>query len=169
MSTQNAMNAAPHAALPVRARQLIAEYADAIDDGALSAWPSFFTEDGLYRITTRQNEAANLPLSIMLCDNQAMLYDRVEAIEQANVFEPHFYRHILSDSRVLDADDIDDASIRLSTSFACVRTMLDGRAMLFASGRYVDQIVVQGERCLFRSRVVILDSSRIDTLIAIPL
>jgi anthranilate 1,2-dioxygenase small subunit len=149
-----------------RARRLIADYADTIDDGELKVWPTYFIEDGLYRITTRQNEAANMPLSIMLCDNQAMLYDRVEAIEQANVFEPHFYRHILSDSRTLGytAD-----SIRMSTSFCCVRTMLDGRAMMFASGRYVDEIVIHGDVCLFRSRVVILDSSRIDTLIAIPL
>lgn len=163
---QDSTPAAAHAALQARARHLIADYADTIDDGELKHWPTFFTEDGLYRITTRQNEAANLPLSIMLCDNQAMLYDRVEAIEQANVFEPHFYRHILSDSRVLEASD---QSIRLATSFSCVRTMLDGRMMVFAAGRYVDEIVVQGERCLFRSRVVVLDSSRVDTLIAIPL
>jgi anthranilate 1,2-dioxygenase small subunit len=166
MSNQDFNIAADQAPLQARARRLIADYADTIDDGTLSDWPKFFTEDGLYRITTRQNEAASMPLSIMLCDNQAMLYDRVEAIEQANVFEPHFYRHILSDSRVLEAGD---DSIRLSTSFSCVRTMLDGRAMLFASGRYVDQIVVQGRQCLFRSRVVILDSSCVDTLIAIPL
>ena len=46
-----------------------------------------------------------------------------EAIEKANVFEPHYYRHILSDSRTLrtTAD-----SIVVETSFSCVRTMLDG-------------------------------------------
>jgi anthranilate 1,2-dioxygenase small subunit len=71
------------------------------DEGPLTDWPTFFTETCLYRITTRQNEERNMPLSIMLCDNHAMLYDRVEAIEKANIFEPHYYRHVLSDSRML--------------------------------------------------------------------
>jgi anthranilate 1,2-dioxygenase small subunit len=55
------------------------------------------------------------------------------------------------------------------TSFTCVRTMLDGRMTLFAAGRYRDDIVLDEGQCRFRSRTVVLDSSRIDTLIAIPL
>jgi anthranilate 1,2-dioxygenase small subunit len=112
------------------------------------------------------NEQQNLPLSIMLCDNQAMLYDRVEAVEKANIFEPHFYRHILSDSRVLAADP---HSLKIETSFICVRSMLDGRMDLFTAGKYVDELVKQDGRCLFSSKTVVLDHSRIDTLIAIPL
>jgi len=150
----------------VQARRLIADYADTIDDGMLSDWPKYFTHDGIYRITTRQNEAAKMPLSIMLCDNRAMLYDRVEAIEHANIFEPHVYRHILSDSRTVE---VTDDYLGVATSFSCVRTMLDGRMTLFAAGRYVDRIVLEEGQCRFRSRTVILDSSRIDTLIAIPL
>ena len=107
-----------------------------------------------------------MPLSIMLCDNHAMLFDRVEAIEKANVFEPHYYRHILSDSRLLrtTAD-----SIVVETSFFCVRTMLDGRMTLFAAGKQVDEVVMQDNRSLFRSKTVVLDASMVDTLIAIPL
>jgi anthranilate 1,2-dioxygenase small subunit len=132
----------------------------------LSDWPKFFTDPCLYRITTRLNEAKQMPLSIMLCDNQAMLYDRVEAVEKANIFEPHFYRHILSDARVLATDG---ESIKMETSFICVRSMLDGRMDLFIAGKYVDQVVKQDGRCLFRSKTVVLDHSRVDTLIAIPL
>src|SRR5436309_6884344 len=82
-------------------RHLLAAYTYVLDEGPLADWPTLFTESCLYRITTRQNEERNMPLSIMLCDNHAMLYDRVEAVEQANVFEPHYYRHTLSDSRTL--------------------------------------------------------------------
>jgi anthranilate 1,2-dioxygenase small subunit len=141
-------------------------YAYALDEGPLSDWPKFFTDPCLYRITTRLNESQQMPLSIMLCDNQAMLFDRVEAVEKANIFEPHFYRHILSDSRVLLADG---ESIKMETSFICVRSMLDGRMDLFIAGKYVDQVVKQDGRCLFRSKTVVLDHSRVDTLIAIPL
>jgi anthranilate 1,2-dioxygenase small subunit len=147
-------------------RQHQAAYTYAIDEGPLSDWPKFFTDPCLYRITTRQNEERKMPLSIMLCDNHAMLYDRVEAIEKANIFEPHVYRHILSDSRVRSAQD---DSITLETSFICVRSMLDGRMDLFAAGKYVDQVVKQDGHCLFKSKTVVLDHSRIDTLLAIPL
>lgn len=150
----------------VEARQHQAAYAYTIDEGPLSDWPTFFTDPCLYRITTRMNEERKMPLSIMLCDNHAMLYDRVEAVEKANIFEPHFYRHILSDSRVLAATE---DSLTLETSFICVRSMLDGRMDLFTAGKYVDQLVKQDGRCLFKSKTVVLDHSRIDTLIAIPL
>ena len=57
----------------------------------------------------------------------------------------------------------------METSFICVRTMLDGRMTLFAAGKYADEIVTQGNRWLFRSKTVVLDSSQVDTLIAMPL
>jgi anthranilate 1,2-dioxygenase small subunit len=148
------------------ARALIAAYASVLDEGPLSDWPTFFTEPCLYRITTRQNEEGNMPLSIMLCDNQAMLYDRVEAVEKANIYEPHYYRHILSDSRTLRTTA---QSVVMETSFICVRTMLDGRMTLFAAGKYLDEVVTEKGRWLFRSKTVVLDSSQVDTLIAKPL
>src|SRR5207237_2246312 len=73
---------------PGEARALLADYAYTLDAGRLAQWPTFFTERGLYRITTRQNHERGYPLSIMLCDNRNMLYDRVEATEKANIFEP---------------------------------------------------------------------------------
>ena len=153
--------------LAAAARALLVSYVYTIDEGPLSDWPTFFTDPGLYRITTRANVERNYPLSIMLCDNHKMLFDRVEAIEKANIFEPHLYRHILSDSRVLAGNE-DEA--RIETSFMCVRTMVDGGAMtLFAAGKYVDEVVSDAGRLLYRSKVVILDSSKVDTLLALPL
>jgi anthranilate 1,2-dioxygenase small subunit len=149
-----------------RARQLLAAYTYVLDEGPLTDWPTFFTETCLYRITTRQNEERNMPLSIMLCDNHAMLYDRVEAVEKANIFEPHYYRHVLSDSRMLRSTP---DSVWTETSFICVRTMLDGRMSLFAAGKYVDEVVARAGRCLFRTKMVVLDPSQVDTLIAKPL
>ena len=57
----------------------------------------------------------------------------------------------------------------METSFICVRTMLDGRQSLFTAGVYRDHVVMDGSRCRFRARSVILDSSQVDTLLAIPL
>jgi anthranilate 1,2-dioxygenase small subunit len=148
------------------ARVLQRDYVYAIDDGKLAEWPTYFTDPCLYRITTRDNLRQGFPLSIMLCDNQAMLFDRVEATEKANIYEPHMYRHILSDAQVIKAED---EVLTVRTSFICVRTMLDGGMSLFVSGEYSDEVVRVKGRCLFRSKTVVLDPSRIDTLIAIPL
>src|SRR5262249_134769 len=102
----------------------------------------------------------------MLCSNWAMLFDRIEATEKANIFEPQTYRHILSDTEVVERSA---ESLRTRTSFICVRTMGDGSMMLFACGEYADDVVYEDGRCLYRGKPVVLDHSRIDTLIAIPL
>lgn len=148
------------------ARALLRDYVNALDRGRLGEWPNFFVEECTYRIATRDNESRGFPLSIMLCNNRAMLFDRIEATEKANVFEPHSYRHILSESEVTAEAN---GALALRTSFLCVRIMHSGEMTLFACGEYVDEVVRDGGRCLFRSKSVILDSSRIDTLIAIPL
>jgi hypothetical protein len=43
--------------------------------------------------------------------------------------------------------------------------------MLFASGRYLDRIRMSGDRGLpqFEEKIVVCDSRRFDTLLAIPL
>jgi anthranilate 1,2-dioxygenase small subunit len=46
--------------------------------------------------------------------------------------------------------------------------MRGGETLLFASGRYIDRVRVQGSP-LFAEKIVVCDSSRIDTLLAIPL
>jgi hypothetical protein len=45
--------------------------------------------------------------------------------------------------------------------------MENGETMLFASGRYVDRIATK--EMLYEERVVVCDSRRFDTLLAIPL
>ena len=47
--------------------------------------------------------------------------------------------------------------------------MRDGRMDLFAAGVYLDRVRDDGGRLRFAERIVVCDSSRIDTLLAIPL
>jgi len=167
MSDTNVYIPGPQRPTQADARTLLADYCAAIDDLRLSEWVAMFTDPCLYRITTRANLARGMPLSIMLCDTKAMLFDRVEAIEQANLFEPHVTRHVLSDSRVIDAKGL---VLSVETSFIVVRTMVaSGEMMLFAAGKYLDEVVSEGGRTMFRSKTVVLDSSLVDTLIALPL
>ena len=146
-------------------------YVRCIDDGRLEDWPGFFTEQCHYRITTADNHRRGLPAGIVWADSRGMLVDRVSALREANIYERHSYRHLLGAPAVLSADPAPDGVVdmRSETSFLVVRITGDGPTDLFASGRYIDRYLVSGDRALLRERVVVCDSSRIDTLLAVPL
>ena len=59
------------------------------------------------------------------------------------------------------------AKLMTTANFLVVRIMENGDTLLFASGRYVDRISLPEMQYL--ERVVICDSRRFDTLLAIPL
>jgi 3-phenylpropionate/cinnamic acid dioxygenase small subunit len=144
---------------------LHARYAHALDDDRLEDWPGFFTEDGVYRIATAENEARGLPLPVLYAEGRAMLRDRVASLRHANIYEPQRYRHIVSSFLV---EAVSATEVRSVSSFLVVRVMQDGQALLFASGRYLDRIALAPEP-LYAERVVVCDSRRFDTLLAIPL
>lgn len=141
-------------------------YANCIDDDALERWPEFFTPDGLYRITTAENQARGLPIGIIHADGQAMMRDRVLSLREANIYEAQRYRHILSEPLVTaEAGPV----LRARTSFMTARITNGDETHLFATGIYEDRVVESGGGWLFEEKVVVLDSDRVDTLLALPL
>jgi anthranilate 1,2-dioxygenase small subunit len=140
----------------------------AINDDRLEAWPDFFVERGIYRITTAENHQRGLPLPLMYADSRAMLRDRVNALRHANVYEAQRYRHCVS---AVLAERIDTHTARAVSTFQVLRIMHSGETTLFASGCYRDRIRLAGENGLaqFEERLVVIDSRRVDTLMAIPL
>ena len=146
--------------------RLNAEYARAIDDDRLEDWPDFFTETCLYTITSAENHRRGLPAGVIYADSKGMLKDRVAALREANVFERQSYRHMVGLPALLGEGD---GLLRVETPFLVVRIMRDGTMAVFATGRYLDGLVEEGGALRFRERVVVCDSSRIDTLLAIPL
>ena len=150
--------------LQLAVERLHTRYAQALDADRLEEWPDFFTDNGRYRIATAENEARGLPLPVLYAEGRAMLRDRVASLRHANIYEPQRYRHIAS-SFLLER--VDERIVRSSANFLVIRIMQDGATLLFASGRYVDRIVVPDMK--YEERVVICDSQRFDTLLAIPL
>jgi anthranilate 1,2-dioxygenase small subunit len=47
--------------------------------------------------------------------------------------------------------------------------MHDGATMLFSTGRYLDRIDLRGKEHLYQEKLVLMDSRRIDTLLALPI
>jgi anthranilate 1,2-dioxygenase small subunit len=158
------MNAVtPH--LQWQVEHLLARYVHALDDDRLEDWPGFFSANGRYRITTAENHARGLPLCIVQADSPAMMRDRVAALRHANIYEAQGYRHVVSSTLVTR---VEDEVVEAISNFQVARIMHDGASMLFATGRYVDRMRLGGS-AVFEDKLVLLDSRRVDTLLAIPL
>jgi anthranilate 1,2-dioxygenase small subunit len=146
--------------------RMMARYASAIDNGDLEHWPECFTDDCTYRILTRTDFEAGRDFGIWYCNTRGMLLDRVSSIESVNVFEPHVYRHVLGPTEIVS---VENGVFGCETSYMIVRTGYEGEMMVFSVGRYIDAVVLEGERALLRERTVVTDSCRYDALVALPL
>jgi anthranilate 1,2-dioxygenase small subunit/terephthalate 1,2-dioxygenase oxygenase component beta subunit len=150
----------------LRVAELNAAYAATIDADRLEAWPDFFVESCLYKITSADNRKCGYSAGIVYADSRAMLHDRVTALRTANIYERHSYRHIVGLPVIGEAGD---DGLAAETPFLVARIMRDGRTDLFATGVYVDRIRDELGRLRFAERHVVCDSSRFDTLVVIPL
>ena len=155
-------------ALQLEIERLHARYAHALDDDRLEDWPGFFAATSSYRIVTAENLAAGLPLPLLYADSRAMMRDRVASLRHANVYEPQRYRHLVAGALVERLDAQRASSV---ANFLVLRVLQDGDTIAFASGRYLDRILLAGEDGApqYEERVVVCDSRRFDTQLAIPL
>lgn len=153
-------------ALRLRIDALMADYVHCIDEDRLEEWPDYFTADAQYRVTTRENHELSLPINLIYCEGAGMFRDRISALRTANIYEPHTYCHMTSALKILESDGHEH---RTQSNFTIVRTMSEGDMSIFVCGKYLDRVVEQGDSLKFRERCIILESRRIDTLLAIPI
>lgn len=146
--------------------QLLAAYARCIDNGDLSAWPQFFEEKCLYKITSAENYERGLEAGIVFANSRGMLSDRISSLREANVYERHTYRHFLGLPWISSQNGNE---VHSETSFFVMRIMRDGVTDVYATGRYLDRFKLNGNSAKISERIVVCDSSRFDTLLALPL
>src|SRR5579862_2722150 len=146
--------------------ELIAAYADCIDDDRLEDWPDFFVDDCRYLITDRDSHEAGLKHGVIYCASRGMLVDRVTSLRRVLMFEAHRYRHLVGPTRILK---LAGGVAETRSNLFVARIMHDGGTSLFATGRYLDRIDVSRQPYRFIERLVVLDSQKIDTLLVIPL
>ena len=138
-----------------------------LDSDRLEQWPEFFLEHCLYKVTTADNHAKGYQAGIIYADTRAMLVDRVAALREANIYERQRYRHILG-MPLIAAEA--DGSVAAETSFLVIRTMREGQMDVFVAGVYLDKIRRDPSGAWrYAERIVVCDSQRFDTLLAIPL
>ena len=119
-------------ALRLRIEALMAGYVHCIDEDRLEEWPEFFTDDGQYRVTSRENHELDLPLNLIYCDGKGMFRDRISALRTANIYEPHTYRHMISALQMLGAEG---GVHHTQSNFTVIRTMSEGDMSIFVCGR----------------------------------
>lgn len=152
-------------ALRAQLRDFYEDYAACLDDGRLEDWPGFFTEDCHYRVLSRENYDAGLPIGLIYCMNKNMVKDRVTALRETTVYEPRSLRHFISGVRVTRADE---GEIVAQANFAITEALSDREPVLNMVGCYMDVLVRDGDGFLLRRRDCVHDNYRVRTSLIIP-
>lgn len=133
-----------------------AEYCATLDRGDLETWPSFFTEDALYRITARENADLGLPVGLVYCEGRAMMMDRAVAVARTQMFAPRYTMHLIGVTRV---ESEGSQGIVAQTPFLLVQTLVEGPSTLHLAACYHDRFVHVDGRLLLAERQVIHDTN----------
>ena len=130
-------------------------------------WPDLFVEDCVYNITTRENVEDGLPLGIFYCHNRAQLRDRVKILRNAAVISLRYYRHLVSNIRILAHDY---TFYDVEAHYAVYATdVVDGTTEIFSTGKYVSKVIESNGGFLFKEKVVIADTASIPKNLSVPL
>jgi anthranilate 1,2-dioxygenase small subunit len=145
--------------------ELMAEYANLIDDDRLEDWLDLFAEECSYRVVPRENFDLGLPQPLILAENKAMLTDRVVAYRNANIYNIHRDRHVVGTALARKGEG---ERWTLTASFALFQTDSEGRTSLFVAGQYRATASFEAARPRLHDMLVLLDTAAIPTLLATP-
>jgi anthranilate 1,2-dioxygenase small subunit len=146
--------------------QFLLDYCACIDDDRLEQWPSYFTDDGLYEMATRENVDRGLPATAMRCEGMGMLRDRVVSLRHANIYAKQYYRHLVTDVRLVEREE---STVRVMGNYLVTRTVAsEGDPIVFSVGHTDDLLRLDGQGLRFQRRRVIADNDRIHTLLVLP-
>jgi len=105
-------------------------------------------------------------LAVLFCDSRAMMVDRVRSLRQANIYNLHYPRHIVTNVEVLA---VGGAEYDVAAAYTVYQTDLEGQTRLFSVGQYLDTITFAEGAPRFRQKIVVCDTFSIPNLLAIPL
>lgn len=147
-------------------QRLQERYINVIDTDRLEEWPELFTDDCVYEIVPKENADLGLPMGLMHCFGRAMLRDRIVSLRQANLFEPHTYRHLTSG---LEFKQVDAETIDMQANYVVVQTLTDGESRVYQAGRYFDRVVKTEQGRRYQTKRAVYDTSRVQTLLVTPI
>ena len=106
------------------------------------------------------------PLPIFFCDGRAMMVDRVRSLREANVYNLHHARHVVTNIEILAARE---DGVEVAACYTVYQTDLEGQTRLFSVGQYRDVVDIGGDIPRFREKIAVVDTFNIPNLLAMPL
>ena len=152
-------------ALREEIEQIHEDYAETMDGLDIAAWPSYFTEDCLYIVTSRENHDAGLPHGTIYCEGLAMVRDRANATLDCTVFEPRYLRHFIGRPKV---DAIDGDLVHTRASVLVMESVSDKEPHVLIVGQYHDVLRRGPDGLKFKERRVVYDNYRIVNSLVFP-
>ena len=159
------------------ARELLARYVRVVDDpDRIEEWPELFAEEAEYRVVTRENLEAGLPVSVVCDDSKDRIRDRVTVIREfwgagGRLEDRHYNqvrpRHVVGP---VWTEPQDDGTVRVVANFAVWGTLAaDPAPRLLAVGEYRDLVTFTDRGPRFRSKWVVLDTGVLQDAFVYPL
>jgi 3-phenylpropionate/cinnamic acid dioxygenase small subunit len=146
-------------------RDFYDDYYNTLDDVRLEDWPSFFTEDCIYRVIPRENFEAGYTLSTIYAESRGMLVDRVMGVTRTQMFAPRYYRRFPGPLRVVGPDG---DGVRTRHNLLVVQTLIDRKSEIVLSAVCHDVVVADEGRLRLRQRIVVFDSEMIPNSLIYP-
>ncbi|MED4600623.1 aromatic-ring-hydroxylating dioxygenase subunit beta [Paenibacillus validus] len=146
--------------------QLLFQYCHVVDDGELSKWPDFFSDNGSYYVYSKENYDRGLPVAIIMDNHKGKIIDRVTLIKQIWTYNISYQRHMIANIRI---EKSNGEKYHCHTNFSIYKTSREGKSELFAVGRYNDLIVFENNVPKIEKREVILDTSTLPSYFVRPL
>lgn len=141
------------------------EYGNAVNE-EIERWPSFFTEDCVYKIVTRENCDRGLPLALMYCEGIGMLCDRVSGIQKTSFHAPRYYRHLISNIRIVGNSEL---TLHTQANFVVFESLLNSTTNVLSTGRYLDTIIREGNTLKFSEKICVIDGNLLLGTIIYPI
>jgi len=142
-------------------------YCACLDDDRLEDWPNYFPEDGRYLIQSRDNLEAGFEGGYWVYYiSQGMMRDRITSLRHINTYNHHYYRHMVSNLRVLG---VNDGIYTVRTNYIVVQTTFEGKLQSTNAGEYHDQIFYDNGTAIFKEKLVVPDTFHTETAIVYPL
>jgi hypothetical protein len=89
-----------------------------------------------------------------------------DTINGAIYHRPYYTRHVISPARVLSHDD---GVVRTETQYAVFKTRPGGVSEVYNVGRYIDELIKNGDSLKFRSRLCVYDSEMVLNSLIYPI
>jgi anthranilate 1,2-dioxygenase small subunit len=152
-------------AMAAELRDLYDEISDYLDDDQIERFPTYFIEECMYQVVSRENFVQGLPQAAIYCDGIGMVRDRITALRESQVYVPRTWRHFVSGVRVtaLLGDEV-----HARANFMVTEAMSDAEPTILLIGQYVDVLVRRGERLRFKQRLAVYDNYRVTRALVIP-